>query len=76
MRNTLGVMRGLDPRIHDAMPCANSYCQGCWLFLMDCRVRPGNDGGGVMRNTLGVMRGLDPRIHDEPPNKRTYNRSC
>jgi hypothetical protein len=31
------VMRGLDPRIHLISKNASS-------FLMDCRVKPGNDG--------------------------------
>src|SRR6187397_221862 len=37
------VMRGLDPRIHDAFqriePCVCLLCS----VIMDCRVKPGND---------------------------------
>jgi hypothetical protein len=37
-------MRGLDPRIHDEVHPANQY--GCAVLsrIMDCRVKPGNDG--------------------------------
>jgi hypothetical protein len=43
-RNKFGVMRGLDPRIHDEARHHLSYVglpspHG----LMDCRVKPGND---------------------------------
>jgi hypothetical protein len=36
-------MRGLDPRIHEAAQRLRPY--GCHLlgFIMDCRVKPGND---------------------------------
>jgi hypothetical protein len=32
-----GVMRGLDPRIHPSL-------QRVFSKMMDCRVKPGNDG--------------------------------
>jgi hypothetical protein len=38
------VMRGLDPRIHDERQQAKQYCLSWWRTLMDCRVKPGNDG--------------------------------
>ncbi len=47
------VMRGLDPRIHDEMQQKKSYV-GQYLFriIMDCRVKPGNDGvGGTATNS-------------------------
>jgi hypothetical protein len=41
------VMRGLDPRIH----------RKSLLFVkaMDCRVKPGNDGGVSASTTIGIM---------------------
>jgi hypothetical protein len=37
-------MRGLDPRIHDELPRAESYRDYNVLnVIMDCRVKPGND---------------------------------
>jgi hypothetical protein len=41
--HTLGVMRGLDPRTHEATQRLRPY--GCYLprSIMDCRVKPGND---------------------------------
>jgi hypothetical protein len=37
-------MRGLDPRIHDERPRLQRYGPASWTSLMDCRVKPGNDG--------------------------------
>ncbi|HEY5305319.1 MAG TPA: hypothetical protein VIJ52_01440, partial [Pseudolabrys sp.] len=39
------------------------------LYFMDCRVKPGNDGGAShgrasIAALKAVMRGPDPRIHD------------
>jgi hypothetical protein len=46
-RYSFGVMRGLDPRIHDEVQARKVVlplpCKG----LMDCRVKPGNDSGEV-----------------------------
>jgi hypothetical protein len=39
------VMRGLDPRIHDEAQIQNSCDSDRLRCLMDCRVKPGNDGG-------------------------------
>ncbi|MGA9082749.1 MAG: hypothetical protein WB390_09860 [Pseudolabrys sp.] len=36
-------MRGLEPRIHDEAP--QPYVATLPLFVMDCRVKPGNDSG-------------------------------
>jgi hypothetical protein len=45
LNRSLHVMRGLDPRIH--------------LFrVMDCRVKPGNDGGGNRRDRLEVENAM------------------
>jgi hypothetical protein len=42
--NSFGVMRGLDPRIHDALPFMRVLRSLSPLtFIMDCRVKPGND---------------------------------
>jgi hypothetical protein len=39
-------MRGLDPRIHDETQHNQSYERPSLPpFIMDCRVKPGNDGG-------------------------------
>jgi hypothetical protein len=40
------VMPGLDPDIHDETQPNKTY-GSLWLLngLMDCRVKPGNDGG-------------------------------
>jgi hypothetical protein len=43
------VMRGLDPRIHDDAPLSTSVLLSLWPSQMDCRVKPGNDGGEVVR---------------------------
>jgi hypothetical protein len=43
---TASVMRGLDPRIHDAQPRTMPHKSlSVWHFIMDCRVRPGTDRG-------------------------------
>jgi hypothetical protein len=42
-----GVMRGLDPRIHDDTQRAMSLRPSLRCSLMDCRVKPGNDNGEV-----------------------------
>ena len=43
-RNSLGVMRGLDPRIHDEAPLGKTYEKpSVAKRIMDCRVKPGND---------------------------------
>ena len=51
------VMRGLDPRIHDEMPQFTTL----WLLLrhglMDCRVKPGNDSGGLGARLMTQMGG-------------------
>jgi hypothetical protein len=39
-------MRGLDPRIHDESAARNVF-MNLLNRLMDCRVKPGNDRGGV-----------------------------
>jgi hypothetical protein len=40
------VMPGLDPGIHDEVPPPRHYVKLHLLVgLMDCRVKPGNDGG-------------------------------
>jgi hypothetical protein len=40
----LGVMRGLEPRIHDERHAEEPYVHLCLpKRLMDCRVKPGND---------------------------------
>jgi hypothetical protein len=44
-----GVMRGLDPRIHDEMPRRSPLRLSSRHGLMDCRVKPGNDSGEVVR---------------------------
>jgi hypothetical protein len=37
-------MRGLDPRIHDALPIMRALRSLSPLtFIVDCRVKPGND---------------------------------
>ena len=41
--HTLGVMRGLDPRIHEATLQIKPYGCHSLRFIMDCRVKPGND---------------------------------
>jgi hypothetical protein len=44
---SLLVMPGLDPGIHDERPLGKSYASlPLPNRLMDCRVKPGNDGGG------------------------------
>jgi hypothetical protein len=37
-------MRGLDPRIHDEMQLAKGVTAVGVSCLMDCRIKPGNDG--------------------------------
>jgi hypothetical protein len=41
--HTLGVMRGLEPRIHEAVQRPRPYGCSPLRFIMDCRVKPGND---------------------------------
>jgi hypothetical protein len=41
------VMRGLDPRIHDEVQARKVVLPLPRKGLMDCRVKPGNDGGEV-----------------------------
>jgi hypothetical protein len=36
-------MRGLDPRIHDEMRHAQTVLISLLRFIMDCRVKPGNN---------------------------------
>jgi hypothetical protein len=36
-------MRGLDPRIHEAVQRAKPYGLYIRIVIMDCRVKPGND---------------------------------
>jgi len=40
-------MRGLDPRIHDEVQCAQAVG-------MDCRVKPGNDEAISLRSDSGM----------------------
>jgi len=40
-------MRGLDPRIHDESPRATAFRFLMLPGLMDGRVKPGHDSGGV-----------------------------
>ena len=42
-RHKLGVMRGLDPRIHEEAQPARPLRLCMLSGLMDCRVKPGND---------------------------------
>jgi hypothetical protein len=44
-QSKFGVMRGLDPRIHDEAQRRKSYGLRKRRFIMDCRVKPGNDSG-------------------------------
>jgi len=39
------VVRGLDPRIHEAAHRAQHYGLRPLRFIMDCRIKSGNDGG-------------------------------
>jgi hypothetical protein len=39
----LGVVPGLDPGIHSDARQKNSYDLYTRMFIMDCRVKPGND---------------------------------
>jgi len=41
--NTLGVMPGLDPGIHEAAQREQHYGLRSQRIIMDCRVKPGND---------------------------------
>src|SRR5262245_117241 len=45
-------MRGLDPRIHEAVQRLKPY--GCHPlhFIMDCRVKPGNDTWRIYRRSV------------------------
>jgi len=44
VNNILGVMRGLDPRIHDEMQHVKIlHRPSLQKLIMDCRVKPGND---------------------------------
>ncbi len=52
------VMRGLDPRIHDARLHGNTLHPSLWSRLMDCRVKPGNDGEvAVLARTFACSGG-------------------
>jgi hypothetical protein len=42
-------MRGLDPRIYDAVPCMQVVLILLLRFIMDCRVKPGNDSREVVQ---------------------------
>jgi len=42
VHDTLGVMRGLDPRIHDAAPPSQAVLILPLQSIMDCQVKPGN----------------------------------
>ena len=41
--HTLGVMPGLDPGIHEAVQRLRLYGYHPLRFIMDCRIKPGND---------------------------------
>jgi hypothetical protein len=49
VHDTLGVMRGLDPRIHDAAPPSQAVLILPLQSIMDCQVKPGNDSEEVGR---------------------------
>jgi hypothetical protein len=54
--HAFGVMRGLDPRIHDEFRAKNSCRRYSRRVIMDCRVKPGNDAQCASiptRNFLG-----------------------
>jgi hypothetical protein len=40
-------MPGLDPGIHEAAPQTKPYGPRSPAFIMDCRVKPGNDVEGL-----------------------------
>jgi hypothetical protein len=47
-------MPGLDPGIHDERPRLEAFHLSVSRGLMDCRVKPGNDGGeGAMLFIVG-----------------------
>ena len=52
-----GVMRGLDPRIHDELPRGMTLRPSLLNGLMDCRVKPGNDSAKVGTRFLRPMGG-------------------
>jgi hypothetical protein len=56
-----GVMRGLDPRIHDELPRGITLRLPLLNSLMDCRVKPGNDSGEVGARLSG-MAGTSPAM--------------
>jgi hypothetical protein len=47
---TLSVMPGLDPGIHDQGAAKEIVSLPARKPLMDCRVKPGNDCGGIYPN--------------------------
>jgi hypothetical protein len=49
----LGVMRGLDPRIHEAAQRPGPYRYHLLRFIMDCRVKPGKDAWRGQRINRG-----------------------
>jgi hypothetical protein len=51
------VMRGLDPRIHDETQHGKVLRSSMLHGLMDCRVKPGNDSGGVRARNLRLLGG-------------------
>src|SRR5690242_16814904 len=48
-------MRGLDPRIHDEAAKCKSVLMCLARSLMDCRVKPGNDGGERSRHATSPV---------------------
>ena len=57
----LGVMPGLDPGIHDAMPLRKSFEKlSLAKLIVDCRVKPGNDGAEFGRYLRANSRPLSP----------------
>src|SRR5205823_1131215 len=61
----LCVTRGLDPRVHP-------FSQEGFVQMMGCRVKPGNDGNGLMP-LLRLQAGLihDPFRHDAVGDEKT-----
>jgi hypothetical protein len=64
-------MRGLDPRIHDEIPCCIALRLCSRRSLMDCRVKPGNDHAwvGILCRWYDITSAsahlLAPRPHDQ-----------
>jgi hypothetical protein len=56
LRILSGVMRGLDPRIHEESPDLTTLRLSLRGSLMDCRVKPGNDNREMVR-TIQCMAG-------------------